>query len=67
MTATAKNQETATNAFLAAKAKFDSMVKTLAEISEDNFSVDPDDIDWVHVETVNQINAILAEITGDEV
>jgi hypothetical protein len=54
---------TALDAFLAAKAEIDALLKRLAILSAAHFETHPDEIDWGHVGTLNHICARLRDIT----
>jgi hypothetical protein len=63
MTRTARNNDQALDAFIAAKVEIDAMLERLAALSADHFQTDPDEIHWGHFGTVNHIRARLREIT----
>ena len=63
MTEQATDNATALDAFLAAKAEIDALLKRLAILSAAHFETHPDEIDWGHVGTLNHICARLRDIT----
>jgi hypothetical protein len=63
MTEQATDNVTALDAFLAAKAEIDALLKRLAILSAAHFETHPDEIDWGHVGTLNHICARLRDIT----
>ena len=60
--ATAPN-DTALNAFLAAKIEIDAMLERLKALSGDHFDTHPDEINWGHVGTLNHYASLLRQIT----
>jgi hypothetical protein len=63
MTRRATDNSKAIDAFLAAKADFDTMLERLAALSADHFETHPDEINWGHVGTLNHYRDRLREIT----
>ena len=60
--ATAPN-DTALNAFLAAKVDIDAMLERLKALGGDHFDTHPDEINWGHVGTLNHYASLLRQIT----
>ncbi len=63
MTHTARNNDQALDAFIAAKTEIDAMLERLKALSADHFRTDPDEINWGHVGSLNHVRARLREIT----
>lgn len=53
----------AVEAFLAAKAQFDTMLARIQALSEDHFDTHPDAINWGDVGELNRYNELLRQIT----
>ena len=58
-----KTNDTALDAFIAAKAEIDTMLARLAALSDDHFEASPDEITWGHVGTLNHYRDRLREIS----
>ena len=58
-----KTNETALDAFIAAKTEIDAMLERLAALSADHFETHPDEINWGHVGTLNHYASLLRQIT----
>ena len=58
-----KTNDTALDAFIAAKAEIDTMVARLAAHSADHFGYSPEEVNWGHVGTLDHYRARLREIT----
>jgi len=58
-----KTNDTALDAFIAAKTEIDAMLARLAALSADHFDYCPADVNWGHVGTLNHYHARLREIT----
>ena len=59
----ARNQERSLEAFLAEKARFDSMVAELQRMSADHFGADPDAVLWGAHASLQHWNSLLARVT----
>ena len=55
--------DTALNAFLAAKADIDLMLARLKSLSDDHFETNPDEINWGDVGTLTHYASQLREVT----
>jgi hypothetical protein len=51
------------DAFIARKARIDTMLARLAELSDDHFNVHPDEVTWGHVGTLEHYAEFLNRIT----
>ena len=60
--ATAQSEK-ALNAFIAAKTEIDGMLERLKALSDDHFEIDPDEINWGDVGTLNHYAGLLRQIT----
>lgn len=58
-----KDNAKAIDAFLTAKAQFDTMLERLQALSEDHFDVGPGSIHWGHVADANHYNELLRRVT----
>lgn len=58
-----KTNDTALDAFIAAKAEFDVMLARLVAHSADHFGYSPEEVNWGHVGTLDHYCARLREIT----
>ena len=58
-----KTNDTAVDAFIAAKTEIDAMLARLVAHSADHFGYGPDEVNWGHVGTLNHYRALLREIT----
>ena len=58
-----KTNDTALDAFIAAKAEIDAMLARLAAHSADHFGCSPDEVNWGYVGTLDHYRARLREIT----
>ena len=54
--------EGALAAFMARKLKIDAMLQRLTELSANDFSVDPEDVDWGHVGTLGHYRQLLRQV-----
>jgi hypothetical protein len=63
MTEQETDNATPLDAFLAAKAEIDALLKRLAILSAAHFETHPDKIDWGHVGNLNHICVRLRHIT----
>ena len=57
------DKQTAFDAFIARKAEIDTMLDRLKVLSDDHFSVSPDDINWGHVGMLAHYAELLKRIT----
>ena len=53
----------ALDAFIAAKAEFDTMLARLRTLSDDHFDTHPDEINWGDVGTLQHYASLLRQIT----
>jgi hypothetical protein len=58
-----KTNDTALDAFIAAKIEIDAMLARLVAHSADHFGYSPDELNWGHVCTLEHYRACLREIT----
>lgn len=58
-----KTNDAALNAFIAAKAEIDAVLKRLVAHSADHFGCGPEEVHWGHVGTLGHYRARLREIT----
>ena len=56
-------RRTALDAYIASKAEIDTMLARLKVLSDDHFSVAPDEVDWGHVGTLAHYAELLKRIT----
>ena len=56
-------RRTALDAYIASKAEIDTMLARLKALSDDHFSVAPDEVDWGHVGTLAHYAELLKRIT----
>lgn len=57
------NNAQALDAFLTAKAHFDTMLSQLKTLSDDHFETHPEEITWAEVGTLNHYVGLLQQIT----
>jgi ATP-dependent protease HslVU (ClpYQ) peptidase subunit len=60
----ALNQQKSLEAFLAAKAEFDTLVAELQQASADHFGADSERVFWEHVETLKDWNCRLRDMAN---
>ncbi|MGX9964776.1 hypothetical protein ACVFYP_15715 [Roseomonas sp. F4] len=60
---TARNQERSLEAFLSEKARFDTMVAELQQMSADHFGADADAVLWSAHASLQHWNGLLARVT----
>ena len=53
----------ALDAFIAAKGEIDDLLGRLADLSQDHFGVDPDEVNWGHVGTLRSHADLLRRIS----
>lgn len=58
-----KTNDTALDAFIAAKAEIDAMLARLVALSAEHFQCGPDDVNWGDVGTLGHYRTRLLEIT----
>lgn len=58
-----KTNDTALDAFIAAKTEIDAMLTRLVAHSAEHFGYSPEDVNWGHVGTLDHYRARLREIT----
>jgi len=56
------NAQKAIDAFIAAKLEIDDMLARLQALSDDHFNINPDEINWGHVGTLDHYRARLREV-----
>ncbi len=56
-------RRTALDAYIAKKIEIDTMLARLKVLSDDHFSVGPDEVDWGHVGTLAHYADLLKRIT----
>jgi len=61
--ATLRNQDAALQKFLAKKVEIDTMLARLQVLSDDHFNVDPGEVTWGHVGTLERYAELLRQIT----
>ena len=59
----ARNKEAALNAYIGKKAEIDEALARLANLSDDHFDTQPDEINWGHVGTLEHYASLLKRIT----
>ena len=57
------DKQTALDAFIVRKSEIDTMLERLKALSDEHFSVSPDDINWGHVGTLAHYAELLKQIT----
>jgi hypothetical protein len=60
----AANQQKSLEAFLAAKAEFDTLIAELQQASADHFGADSKTVFWEHVETLQDWNRRLRDMAN---
>ncbi|MFC6496590.1 hypothetical protein ACFP8Z_19045 [Gemmobacter lanyuensis] len=60
---TARPNDRALDAFIAAKAEIDIMLERLKALSDDHFETHPDEINWGNVGTLKHYAGLLRQIT----
>ena len=58
-----KTNDTAVDAFIAAKTEIDAMLARLVAHSADHFGYGPDEVNWGHVGTLEHYASLLRQIT----
>ena len=59
----ARSQQNSLDAFLAEKARFDTMVAELQQMSADHFGADPETVLWGTHANLQHWNSLLARVT----
>ena len=57
------SNDKALDAFMTTKFQIDAMLERLKALSDDHFEINPDEINWGHVGTLNHYASLLRQIT----